>query len=472
MMLIVSLGGWTHGSTTVTGGFQVNLSFAQSPGSNIFINAMKHGVNWTRRDNQGSPLPSDLDTNGYPPNGSSVYGNTPPGVSTNFVVASQASRPGFYAIDWTGGCTMTVNVTNTPKTVSGNATTSPWIVDLTQTAGSVGIPVNLQQNVFLGITANSGSCSNVRMYYVASCTTLTLGNSCGDYDDITTGCGGGGCTYVQSWINTLKHGKVKTIRMYNWQVDEGGNTSISGTGQDKPLTYFCYVCTEERNSMYVPASSVSNVGANYSLNFGSGSPADKEQILVAFNATDGTTISSGSYNSGTGLVTLTLNASATNPSVGDQVQVTGAVGSGANLSSINGTFTAGAGTSSPTLTYTIATGLTITTITGGTAGGLPTLNLNSTGAKPIVSKYAQPCTSTCWPTANGYAAMVYDAQLNEWLKLGGGAAATGNSYLDNNVPAAALIEMCVEANTDCWFVMPPYSLDPDQGYDTAIANLA
>lgn len=79
---------------------------------------------------------------------------------------------------------------------------------------------------------------------------------------------------------------------------------------------------------------------------------------------DTTTIVSGSYNSTTGLVTLTLAGTiGVNP--GDLVLISGATGSG-SVSNINGTFQAATGTSGTTLEYVIAAGLTMT-ITGGDA---------------------------------------------------------------------------------------------------------
>lgn len=75
-----------------------------------------------------------------------------------------------------------------------------------------------------------------------------------------------------------------------------------------------------------------------------------------------TAILSGSYNSGTGLVTLTV-ASVIDLNVGDTFTVSAATGTG-DFSSINGPATASTGTTGATVTYTIATGLTMT-ITGG-----------------------------------------------------------------------------------------------------------
>lgn len=75
-----------------------------------------------------------------------------------------------------------------------------------------------------------------------------------------------------------------------------------------------------------------------------------------------TNITSGTYNSGSGLVTLVAPGSTSAP--GDTITVAGATGTG-SFASINGTFTAGAGTTGNTVTYTIATGLTMTVTAGG-----------------------------------------------------------------------------------------------------------
>jgi hypothetical protein len=85
---------------------------------------------------------------------------------------------------------------------------------------------------------------------------------------------------------------------------------------------------------------------------------------VATATTQGTTIASGTYNSGTGLVTLELTASL-GILPGDSVVISGATGTG-TVSDIDGTFVAGAGSGGTTVEYTIAESLTLT-ITGGDA---------------------------------------------------------------------------------------------------------
>jgi hypothetical protein len=76
-------------------------------------------------------------------------------------------------------------------------------------------------------------------------------------------------------------------------------------------------------------------------------------------------IVSGTYNGGTGLVTLTLNQTL-GVAPGDAVTVSGATGTG-SVSAIDGTWPAAAGTTADTLTFFVATGLTMTITAGGEA---------------------------------------------------------------------------------------------------------
>jgi len=107
------------------------------------------------------------------------------------------------------------------------------------------------------------------------------------------------------------------------------------------------------------------------------------QLLIP--ATGAITVSSGTYNSTTGEVTLTL-ASAANLSPGDSVTVSSATGTG-SFADINGTFTTGPGTTGSTVTYTIATGLTLTitggSLTTGVAINVQVLDVQPTGCLTV-----------------------------------------------------------------------------------------
>ena len=127
------------------------------------------------------------------------------------------------------------------------------------------------------------------------------------------------------------------------------------------------------------------------------------QQLVPY--TGSINVSSGTYNSTTGLVTLVI---ASNPGIspGDTVIVAGLTGSG-SFAAANGTFTAGAGTTGTTLTYTIATGLTLTisntgtVTTGATALTVSVLQVFASGCQTVT--YASSTASWNW---NGSAAVI------------------------------------------------------------------
>lgn len=85
------------------------------------------------------------------------------------------------------------------------------------------------------------------------------------------------------------------------------------------------------------------------------------QILVPYLGT--LTISSGTYNDTTGVVTLTMSAPITF-SPGDAIVVSSLTGTGA-YAGLNGTFTALAGTTGSTVVYNAGAGVGASTITGG-----------------------------------------------------------------------------------------------------------
>lgn len=123
-------------------------------------------------------------------------------------------------------------------------------------------------------------------------------------------------------------------------VSQGGTTLAAGTSY--LLTQLSTLASILAASL--PLASVSQTGG------------------VATATLAATTISSGTYNGTTGLVTLTL-ASNIKLLPGASVTVSATTGTGSHAS-IEGTFTAIVGTSGATLEYTVATSLTMT-ITGG-----------------------------------------------------------------------------------------------------------
>jgi hypothetical protein len=117
------------------------------------------------------------------------------------------------------------------------------------------------------------------------------------------------------------------------------------------------------------------------------------------------TISSGTYNTGTRTVTLTLAAPAQSMQVGDTLAISGLTGTGA-FASLEGNF-ASASVSGSTVTYVTPTNVGAATITGGTmnVGGVlvqcSSCQIGSfdTGAQPIIQSKAI-VTSTVASSAN------------------------------------------------------------------------
>lgn len=121
------------------------------------------------------------------------------------------------------------------------------------------------------------------------------------------------------------------------------------------------------------------------------------QLLIPYVGT--LTISSGTYNSTTGVVTLTMSASITF-SAGDAIIVSALTGTGA-YASLEGTFTALAGTTGTTVVYNAGSGLGAATITGGSL----TLGSGASSALPctVLDVQSTNCLTVDYNSATGFA---------------------------------------------------------------------
>lgn len=126
------------------------------------------------------------------------------------------------------------------------------------------------------------------------------------------------------------------------------------------------------------------------------------QRLVPYLGT--LTISSGTYNNTTGVVTLTMSAPITF-GVGDSIVVSGLTGTGA-YASLDGTFTALAGTTGSTVVYNAGASLGASTITGGSL----TLGSGASSALPVKVLDVQQnnCETVSCDPATGFATWNYD----------------------------------------------------------------
>ena len=126
------------------------------------------------------------------------------------------------------------------------------------------------------------------------------------------------------------------------------------------------------------------------------------QLLVPYLGT--LTISSATYNSTTGLVTLTM-ASAVTFDAGDSITTSGLVGSG-SVAQLNGTFTA-LSASGTTVTYEAPTGLTLTI-----SGGSPTLTVGGSADAElpveVLDVQSTNCETVVYNTITGFATWNYN----------------------------------------------------------------
>lgn len=112
---------------------------------------------------------------------------------------------------------------------------------------------------------------------------------------------------------------------------------------------------------------ISQVGQAVSSVYGADRTKYKVEACLAGNGSvNAEKITAGTYNSGTGAVSLTTSTNIPFLQIGNVVTVRGVTGTG-SVASLNGAVTATSGSGSTTLNYTIATGLTMTITPGSTA---------------------------------------------------------------------------------------------------------
>lgn len=111
------------------------------------------------------------------------------------------------------------------------------------------------------------------------------------------------------------------------------------------------------------------------------------------------TISSGTYNNTTGVITLTMSAPITF-GVGDAITLSSLTGTGA-YASLNGTYTTAAGTTGSTVVLNGTAGVGASTITGGSA----VLGSGSSSALPIkvLRFYSSNCMTVSYDSLTGFA---------------------------------------------------------------------
>ena len=139
-----------------------------------------------------------------------------------------------------------------------------------------------------------------------------------------------------------------------------------------------------------------------------------------------TTISSGSYTTGTGAVTLTTAASH-GLGVGDTFTIASAAGTG-SFAALNGTFVATTGTTGTTLNFSIVTGLTIT-ISGGNVTTSSATRINDTMA-----------SHSLWTEAGSTNAPTFAARLAPAFGTASGGSISTSSAVSFTMTGAGTLQ--------------------------------
>jgi hypothetical protein len=238
---------WPVAAAFNGGRSQVNFNFMQFGGEFPFLNCFKTAQNWGFRDNSGMPLPSTLDSDGYPLSISNG------GVYAVFFVPSQTERPGNYVITWSGNGTI---ICLNGSAVSGNLTSSTgsgrYVFSTTDTRLVVGISAIGNPRI-----------SNLQVFHVNDEAALNAGQ-----------------VFGVKFKQRLAEANFGVLRFLNWQ--SGNTTMVTTWATRKPLTYVFYQGHEYRANLYAGVTSLA--GTSYSV----GAPpswsglVDKATVIIRF----------------------------------------------------------------------------------------------------------------------------------------------------------------------------------------------
>jgi hypothetical protein len=109
-----------------------------------------------------------------------------------------------------------------------------------------------------------------------------------------------------------------------------------------------------------------------------------------------------------------------------------------------------------------------------TQSGTCSLSVGGSGAINILSEYASALSvgGNSYPIAGTFqslATLVYDADLNAWIKQGGDVA-IGNAGIDNGVPPELMVQLCKEIGAHTDMPMPAFALTPMTDYVPQLAT--
>lgn len=431
-------------ATTHNGGrSQTNLNFMQIGGEYPFINLLKTAQRWTYSDNSGSPLPTELDANGYLSDASVVTNHG--GIYTRFFLPTQDARSGNYVIKWDGNGAIYLGQSHTAASGFSDA-------DKTSTAGSGRYKFLPGTDVCdFGISGvGSPHIDNVRV--------------CHEDDEALMDAGE---VFGVKLKERLAEANFGVIRFLNLQA--GNTTNATTYASLKPESYVFYEGSETRAGLYAGEASLS--GLKYTVSAPSKQTDGTNWAGLQDKATVHVTFETGYLPR---VVTFT-NGSANIGSIAHGLVVNDKLW--LNLDP-NDASSFPTNFNTTTLYYVVsvpnADTLTISATQGGAAivagsaasgtlylSPVMYINVGGTGDIEIKSSYSLPLSKggNSYPVAGRIGTLVYDATLNAWIKHGGDVALLDQGIL-NGAPPTLCFRLCAELGAHPWFVSPPYAMDP------------
>jgi hypothetical protein len=432
------------------------MNYVPASGDYPFCNMLKWADPWWSMEDNNPCPPDKLNSDGYP---ISLVG-TSGGVKVNIQTPTQLEKPGNWILRWTGtGCQLDLGMAGGFTTISGSGTSSPWVIK-PSALGTTDVNLHVY-NIGTGI-------SNIELVHADDLSDLDAGN-----------------IFSKQFRDTLKAANFGCIRFLNWTAIN--TTMVAHWRYRMPLSYVSWGFNLLPPELY--AGVTTNTSVAYAVTVpgtlkhssdgtawaNGDAPKDKDTVIVRIGASLPFTVGTGCTisNASPGVVTYP-NTFVAN----DAVVFTGG---GANVlpsQIVSGTtyYVCAAGLSGTSFSVSAApSGPAINTTGGSGTFNIEvflTLKIGSGAAIAVLNPTITRMSiyGNDFPTINGIATFVYDADLTAWIKWGGNQYLWFGRGIETGVPPEVMLRLCAEIGAHPWINMAPYALDPMTDYATGLVD--
>lgn len=427
----------------------------------MMLNMMKESAGWVYNDNSAHALPTDLDANGYPLNGSTGFSHTGYALQ-NIRTSSQFERPGNWVLLSQGQGAAFIFDGNSANSASPGASACTGVRSNTgnvtcTNSGCSALTGAMSGNV-LTVTVAS-SCNLAPYQAISNASTIVSAKYGGVPTMITgtssvnsglcspacTGAGGTG-TYAINWSQTIAS-TTFTPGLYN-EISPGTEIT-TGLGQ--------WTVVISATSATVPFTYMALVHVNDLLAYAQGQMVGvlfKQRVQQA-NWAYHRDLDTAQTNNGNITTWATRKPLTYFSYLAAELRSSLYQGVASyTLVSTTNQYTLNLGASLPVDKQTIC----FQPQTSATSSGINQLSIdNGVNFFPILGNHAQTITGGSL-AAGGSNGAVFDAFTSTWLVTG------TNSCLNNAMPPEAFVEINIETGTVPSVVEPLYASDPITDY--------